>query len=789
MTKLDLTRAIAIKGPGGVIDRMKGPGFNWNKDTVMTALFANNTPGVYFDPSDKVPVDWRRNLLNYSEDGTGWVYPGLVYQGNVGWREFEGIPSDINTRRLLVAEYPAGTVFADVPYLGRMVEVKPLGNTRYATLTHTDNSSAEWFDFVTEDFVFSQQTDAPYRSAVKLTDGWYRLTTITRASSTGRLRNSLHWGEIAPLSSRHSLGATNPGGSNIAVRKPMVQKFAGPVTSPMVYQKITVGNADAIELEPNATLYQDTSGTTPASQPGETISLMLDKSKRLAKGPELIVHGDFASSLGWATGAQVTIANGTLRIVSTDGSFQSAARSIATTTGRLYEVVVEVLANVAGQIKVEFSGVSGSAANIPAIAGVHKVILGAVGVSGTITIGRVGGITDVTIGSISVREILGNHAVQSGASARPTLARHFKTARRNIIPNTSTILLAGVGAASTKTSYYSVTNDQWNVHTFVGANQRAVNGSVEMPVGATYTGSIYIDPAQTTNNTSFQIYFGIYGSQRARVTLNLADGVLTTSTAVGFAGYFDLNSYELIALPDGKYRFLMTMTNVFTTPLSVVYGPWSDASTINVATTSAQIEVGTSATTFQRIHSDFDMTEIGVPDVWFLSFDGVDDVMNTSAFTRTKAGFQTVGGFAVNAYNASTNVFAVFGLPATTERSFIGIRATGLGGASQISGGFRVASGTAYGATFGSAFVLGEPFVVAVTHDGANLTTTKNVSAMSATSTADVGTTEGALSAVIVGSPGLNMRFYGGFWRQLLPFGAHEIQIAEINTNEKVGIY
>jgi hypothetical protein len=47
----------------------------------------------------------------------------------------------------------------------------------------------------------------------------------------------------------------------------------------------------------------------------------------------------------------------------------------------------------------------------------------------------------------------------------------------------------------------------------------------------------------------------------------------------------------------------------------------------------AQLEAGSTATAYQRVVSSFDVTEAGVPDVWYLSFDGTDDGMLTGTIT------------------------------------------------------------------------------------------------------------------------------------------------------------
>ena len=62
-----------------------------------------------------------------------------------------------------------------------------------------------------------------------------------------------------------------------------------------------------------STLFQYSAGTTPVTASGQPVGLMLDKSKGLVRGPELITNGDFATDTGWlgiVGGTTLTIAEG-----------------------------------------------------------------------------------------------------------------------------------------------------------------------------------------------------------------------------------------------------------------------------------------------------------------------------------------------------------------------------------------------------------------------------------------------------------------------------------------------
>ena len=63
------------------------------------------------------------------------------------------------------------------------------------------------------------------------------------------------------------------------------------------------------------TLFQDSAGTTPVTAVEQPVGLMLDKSKGLALGAELVTNGDFATDTGWNKGVGVTISGGRINYV------------------------------------------------------------------------------------------------------------------------------------------------------------------------------------------------------------------------------------------------------------------------------------------------------------------------------------------------------------------------------------------------------------------------------------------------------------------------------------------
>src|SRR3990167_8241272 len=68
-----------------------------------------------------------------------------------------------------------------------------------------------------------------------------------------------------------------------------------------------------IWLDPSdfTTMYQDSAGTTPVTAVEQSVGLILDKSKGLVLGPELVTNGGFDSdTTGWTKLGNWTISGG-----------------------------------------------------------------------------------------------------------------------------------------------------------------------------------------------------------------------------------------------------------------------------------------------------------------------------------------------------------------------------------------------------------------------------------------------------------------------------------------------
>jgi hypothetical protein len=284
----------------------------------------------------------------------------------------------------------------------------------------------------------------------------------------------------------------------------------------------------------------------------------------------------------------------------------------------------------------------------------------------------------------------GNHATQTTAASRPILARVPETGRRNLLERTEEFDNAywtRANATVTANDYVApdgnttadrlVENATTNIH-YLTLGMSATSGQQ-------YTLSIY---AKADDRDVLQFVFSsvTFGSN-AWANFNLATGETGT---VGSSA-----SASITPIGSGWYRCSLTATATFT-------GSGSNSFALQTSDTAAradsyfgdgasgiyiwgaQFEVGTSSTDYQKVVSEYDVTEAGVTSLEYLSFDGSDDGMATASidFTSTDemsvfAGVRKLSdaagqGIITEFTNVSTNpgAFSLFAGSTTSTRRF-----------------------------------------------------------------------------------------------------------------------
>lgn len=102
------------------------------------------------------------------------------------------------------------------------------------------------------------------------------------------------------------------------------------------------------------TMFQDVNGRTPVTAAGQTVKLILDKSKGLARGPNLVVNGTFDADTDWTKGANWTISGGVATSNGSSGTLQAAVTPL--TAGTWYEATITITSYTSGSVSFPYDG-------------------------------------------------------------------------------------------------------------------------------------------------------------------------------------------------------------------------------------------------------------------------------------------------------------------------------------------------------------------------------------------------------------------------------------------------
>lgn len=169
--------------------------------------------------------------------------------------------------------------------------------------------------------------------------------------------------------------------------------------------------------DPNdlSTMYQDAAGTTPVTDVGQPVGLMLDKSRGVALGSEIVTNSWTPST------ATVTYSSGALTFLNASPSGDCANNTGSITRGKWYKGSFTVSDFVSGGVSFSVGLVSqGTASKLANGNGTYSFIFQA-NATGDLQLRARLGTTSLKVSNISVKELNGNHAYQNTSSMRPLL--------------------------------------------------------------------------------------------------------------------------------------------------------------------------------------------------------------------------------------------------------------------------------------------------------------------------------------------------------------------------------
>ena len=345
-------------------------------------------------------------------------------------------------------------------------------------------------------------------------------------------------------------------------------------------------------------LFQDSAGTIPVTAVEQPVGLMLDTSKGLALGSELVTNGDFpTNTTGWsacpdnAGSPTFTSVSGTGHLSASNGN-AGWNQSFTTVIGQWYKVA-GTLATVSGtpdaiRLRKQDNNTIAGATNAVNIAVAAATASGYFIATSTTTyiqlqVNMLSGTAVVSFDNISCKSIAGNHATQATSAARPTLS-----ARYNLLLATTTlstqnvttvatnytlrftgagsITLSGTGSGTYNAGSHTVTCMAGTLTltvsgTVTDADLRPANDGVSLPVYQR------VNTATDYDTTGFPLYLRFDGSDDFMVTgsinftatdkMSLFAGVRKTNDTVSIIA--ELSTSYALANPGSM--FLVTGTS------------------------------------------------------------------------------------------------------------------------------------------------------------------------------------------------------------------------------------
>ena len=201
-------------------------------------------------------------------------------------------------------------------------------------------------------------------------------------------------------------------------------------------------NEPGIWLDPSdlTTMFQDRAGSTAVTTPGQSVGLRLDKSKGLVLGSELFPTLDLSSSQWETLGVLSSVTANSFTNSSGAGAGRRYKSGQLLTNGSRYFIDLSFTKSDA-TTDLQIQAVGGViAASSTAASGTLRFRPTS---DGTLYL-RLSGNATVTVTSLSVKELPGNHAVANSDAARGIYGIEPVGGRRNLLLNTTTMATQNV---------------------------------------------------------------------------------------------------------------------------------------------------------------------------------------------------------------------------------------------------------------------------------------------------------------------------------------------------------
>lgn len=441
------------------------------------------------------------------------------------------------------------------------------------------------------------------------------------------------------------------------------------------------------------TMFQDNLGSTPVTAPGQTVGLLLDKSKN-----GVGTNGSSRRNLLVAT---ATLSTQSVTVTAVAHTLSFTGTGTVTLTG----------ASIAGPLIGTGASNRVSLTFTPTAGSLILTVLGSVTLA-QLEIGSTATAYQPITTSWSAT-LAGNHATQATSTQRPIYGINPITGTRNTLTYTEQF----------ENSAWSKQRSSITANAIVSPDGQTTADKLIEDTTASNTHHMATQFAKTVavGPTSFSVYLKAAERTRAQVGLsdnatgglfidiNLATGSFTTSksgTWTSFVAAVD-------SLGNGWYRCAVSGTQATGFALPLVYiandagaTSYTGNGTSGIYVWGAQLERSSAATPYQKVVTQYEVTQTGVQSASYLAFDGVDDGMVTGTITPATDKAQVFTG-ARKLSDSASGMLVELG-DGTSQPGIFGFRfpSLALSGATFSSRGTSSANATAGGIPAPSTNVL-----------------------------------------------------------------------------------
>ena len=539
-----------------------------------------------------------------------------------------------------------------------------------------------------------------------------------------------------------------------------------------------------------STMFQDSAGTTPVTAAGQPVGLRLDKSKGLVLGSELVTNGDFsAGSTGWTAAASATlsVSGGSLVVTNGAAEFGYAYQLVNTVVGKTYTLTFTVTGGTSsGSLYVGTTlGGFENYNSPPRTVGVYTVSFLATATTTSIRFGPVSNTISATfaLDNISVKELPGNHAVANPDAARGIYGIEPLGGRRNLLTYTEQFDNAvwgrfGSPSVSAGTGFFTVSDAQTGATSFI---RQAIT------LSGVHTASVVVRKQSGSGQTS-RLALGDFTA--LGINFNAATGVFSHNATSG--NMVSISDTEWIVTVSGTMagNFLSIVPAFRPAGEESTHAP-NNSATGSIDVVNAQLETGSTATPYQRVVSQYEVTEAGKPTLHYVQYDGVDDSYVTPTITPGTDKVQVFAGVR-KLSDAAIGVVLESSVSAPINSGTLSVRAPQNTGTNTLVLGSR---GTITAEALASGFSAPTTNVIAGLGDiSGDLATLRVNGTQAAQSTADQGTGNYLAYPLYIGRRGgTSLPFNGRDYGLIARFGPNlsTAQIASVEgwLNTRTGAY